>query len=211
MTASEQTESAAGPEDRVSTSPLPLFEPGDLAQELRVRQSDFARLCGVSRQTVSVWVRKGKIKSVLPDGTFNPRQAAREVITSTEPARLRAKIFRIASEDAAALRRRVADLGREVASRDVRYQELAAVFETFRRLLVERKSWICADAGARFETEVAETVAMAWCEVLNPEGPDERLEEEEAGLPLFAKGENTFDTDVAETMSWHENMQAGTS
>lgn len=191
MTASEQAAGAAGSSVRVSTSPLPLFEPGDIAQELRVRQSDFARLCGVSRQTVSMWVRKGKIRSVFPDGTFNPRQAAREVIKSTDPARLRAKIFRIASEDAAALRRRVSDLGREVASRDVRYQELAAVFETFQRLLVERKAWICAKAGARFETEIAETVAMAWCEVLHPEGQGGPPEDDGPGLPLFADAGNT--------------------
>lgn len=191
MTTDESIKVGRASSDSASTSPLPLFEPGDLAQELRVRQSDFARLCGVSRQTVSMWVRKGKIRSVFPDGTFNPRQAAREVIKSTDPARLRAKIFRIASEDAAALRRRVSDLGREVASRDVRYQELAAVFETFRRLLVERKAWICAEAGARFETEIAETVAMAWCDVLHPEGQGESPEDDGPGLPLFAEAENT--------------------
>lgn len=181
VTSSEKAQGAAGSSVRASTSPLPLFEPGELAQELRVRQSDFARLCCVSRQTVSMWVRKGKIRSVFPDGTFNPRQAAREVIKSTDPARLRAKIFRIASEDAAALRRRVGDLGHEVAARDVRYQELAAVFETFRRLLVERKGMICADAGARFEAEIAETAAMAWHEVQHPEGADEQPEEEAGG------------------------------
>lgn len=211
MTTDESIKVGRASSDSASTSPLPLFEPGDLAQELRVRQADFARMCGVSRQTVSTWVRKGKIRSLFPDGTFNPQQAAREVIKSTDPARLRAKIFRIASEDAAALRRRVSDLGREVASRDVRYQELAAVFEAFQRLLVERKSWICAEAGARFETEIAETVAMAWCEVQHPEGADDQPDDEAAGLPLFAQGANTFDVEIAETMDWCENMQAGTS
>lgn len=168
-----------------STSPLPLFQPGDLAPELRVRQSDFARICGVSRQTVSVWVRKGKIRSIYPDGTFNPHQAAREVINSTDPARLRAKIFRIASEDAATLRRRVADLGREATSRDAQYRELAAVFDTFRRLLMEGKARICADAGARFDFEIAMIEDVAWFEVLNPDATDELPEDDWDDLPLF--------------------------
>lgn len=185
MTANDR--STCGPDSSrgASTSPLPLFHPGDLAPELRVRQSDFARICDVSRQTVSVWVRKGKIRSIYPDGTFNPHQAAREVINSTDPARLRAKIFRIASEDAATLRRRVADLGREATSRDVQYRELAAVFDTFRRLLMEGKARICADAGARFDFEIAMIEDVAWFEVLNPNAPDELPEDDWDDLPLF--------------------------
>ena len=96
-----------------TSAPLP-FEPADLAQGVRVTQADFARMTGVSRQTVSQWVKLGKIRAVYPDGSLDPARAAREVIKNTDPARLRAKIFRVATEDAQALRGRVATLEREL-------------------------------------------------------------------------------------------------
>lgn len=96
-----------------TSAPLP-FEPADLAQGVRVTQADFARMTGVSRQTVSQWVKLGKIRAVYPDGTLDPARAAREVIKNTDPSRLRAKIFRVATEDAQALRGRVATLEREL-------------------------------------------------------------------------------------------------
>ena len=98
-----------------TSAPLP-FDPADLAQGVRVNQADFARMCGVSRQTVSQWVKLGKIKHTYPDGTLDPARAAREVIRNTDPARLRAKVFKVANEDAQALRARVAELERKLTA-----------------------------------------------------------------------------------------------
>lgn len=99
----------------VSTSAPLAFDPADLAQGIRVTQADFARMTGVSRQTVSQWVKLGKIKTVFPDGRLDPVRAAREVIRNTNPAKLRAKVFKVAAEDAQALRIRLADLERRHA------------------------------------------------------------------------------------------------
>lgn len=116
VTANQSLGQNEAPVERVSTSaPLP-FNPADLAQGVRVSQADFARMCGVSRQTVSRWVKLGKIKHTYPDGSLDPARAAREVIRNTDPTRLRAKVFRVATEDAQALRVRVADLERELAA-----------------------------------------------------------------------------------------------
>ena len=105
--AKKQGNEAHAPE--VSTSaPLP-FDPATLAQGVRVSQADFARLVGVSRQTVSQWVRKGKIQTAYPDGSLDPARAARDVIRNTKPSQLRAKVFKVATEDAQALRIRLAD------------------------------------------------------------------------------------------------------
>ena len=116
MTASQNLKQAEAGSRPVSTSaPLP-FDPADLAQGVRVNQADFSRMCGVSRQTVSQWVKLGKIQAVYPDGSLDPFQAARDVIRNTDPARLRAKVFKVATEDAQALRARVAELERRLAA-----------------------------------------------------------------------------------------------
>lgn len=116
MTTKKNTEHEGAEIRPVSTSaPLP-FDPADLAQGVRVNQADFSRMCGVSRQTVSQWVKLGKIQAVYPDGSLDPFQAARDVIRNTDPARLRAKVFKVATEDAQALRARVAELERKHAA-----------------------------------------------------------------------------------------------
>ena len=116
MTPNKNTEQEGAESLPVSTSvPLP-FDPVDLAQGVRVNQADFSRMCGVSRQTVSQWVKLGKIKAVYPDGSLDPFQAARDVIRNTDPARLRAKVFKVATEDAQALRARVSELERKLAA-----------------------------------------------------------------------------------------------
>lgn len=132
-----------------STSPLP-FEPEDLAQGLRVSQADFARMCKVSRQTVSTWVKKGKIRTVFPDGTLDPRQAAREVIRNTDPAKLRAKIFRVATEDSAQLRKRVAHLERQLQEAQDRATYHAERLRCFVGVLTDRVATIYAAGPEKF-------------------------------------------------------------
>lgn len=73
------------------------FDPESLAQGIRVRPAQFARMCGVSRQTVSQWVKRGLV-TLFPDGTLDPSVAAKRVIQNTDPARLRARIFKDATK-----------------------------------------------------------------------------------------------------------------
>lgn len=79
----------AGAEPRPSLLP---FDPRDLVA-LRVRPAEFARMVGVTKQTVSVWIRDGKV-TLGPDGKLDPAKAARDVIKHTDPARLRARVFK---------------------------------------------------------------------------------------------------------------------
>lgn len=204
MTASDKQSYARAPITGVSTSspPMPLFGPDELLDDFRVKQADFARMCGVSRQTVSVWVRSNKISSIYPDGTFSPRQAAREVIKNTDPARLRAKIFRIAAEDTAALRCRVAVLEREISLQEARYKELATAYDLFRSLLLARKAWICADAGERYESEIAGTEEEVWFLALNPDAIDDFVEDDCGDLPLFDQDTQTPETAGTDEEAW---------
>ena len=152
-----------------STShPLP-FDPSELAQGVRVTQADFARMAGVSRQTVSQWVKLGKIRSVYPDGRLDPARAAREVIKNTEPGKLRARLFKVAAEDAAALRTRAMDLQHQ---------------------LDEALAYIAAIPAALREAGLTEAQIeyVEWCagEGRNaPDDPDPDGIEDLEGLPLF--------------------------
>lgn len=69
------------------------FDPASLAQGIRVKPAQFARMCDVSRQTVSKWVKRGLVQ-LFPDGTLDPAVSSRRVIDNTDPARLRARIFK---------------------------------------------------------------------------------------------------------------------
>lgn len=155
-----------------STSPALPFDPADLAQGVRVNQADFARMCGVSRQTVSQWVKRGTIKHTYPDGTLDPARAAREVIRNTDPARLRAKVFKVATEDAQALRVRVASLEKELATASA---YIAALPQALREvglsgLQIEYVEWLAGGGEAADEDDQA---------------PADQGAAEEPALPLF--------------------------
>lgn len=79
--------------ENMRPSTLP-FDPGDLVA-MRVRPAQFARMCGVSKQAVSQWISEGKV-SIGPDGLLDPVVASRQVFERTDPARLRARVFRAA-------------------------------------------------------------------------------------------------------------------
>jgi len=81
---------APGPE---GAAPLLPFAPGELDRSaIRMRQADFARLMGVSKQTVSQWVKAGKVRLDL-EGFLEPRAAVRQLLKSSDPARLRSRVL----------------------------------------------------------------------------------------------------------------------
>lgn len=82
---------------------------------LRVRPAEFARMVDVSRQTVSQWIAQGKV-TLGADGRLDPTVAAGQVVRNSDPTRLRARVLRGAVQDADTLRRRVADIERDLAA-----------------------------------------------------------------------------------------------
>lgn len=126
MTSEDNSAASALSGATASTRPLDL---GELTSGIRVRPSQFARMCGVSKQAVSGWIRRGLI--VLgPDGRVDPTKAARELVTRSDPGRLRARVFRDIVDDVGALRRRISEL--EAANRDL--QERSAHLDRVRRV-----------------------------------------------------------------------------
>lgn len=102
----------AGGQREARPSLLP-FDPAQLTA-VRVKPVEFARMCGVSRQAVSKWIKRG-LFTVGPDGRFDPALAWRQVLECSDPARLRARVFKDAVAPVAALRERIADLEAERA------------------------------------------------------------------------------------------------
>lgn len=97
--------------EKMRPSPLP-FDPSELTA-VRVQPAVFARMCQVSKQCVSQWIKQGKITRG-PDGLINPAQAARQVFERTDPSRLRARVFKNAMSTQDELRLRVRTLEQQV-------------------------------------------------------------------------------------------------
>lgn len=81
---------------------------------IRIRPVDFARANEVTKQTVSQWIKKGII-TLGPDGLLDPVKASRELMERTNPARLRARVFKLASLPIEELRDRIKTLEGRIA------------------------------------------------------------------------------------------------
>lgn len=84
-----------------------LFDRKELLA-IRVRPAEFARLLGVSKQTVSVWIRDGKVTVNALDGLLDVRRAIQDVLRNTDPGRLRSRVLRQAVTDVQELRANLA-------------------------------------------------------------------------------------------------------
>lgn len=99
--------------DKKAKNALLPFEPSELDRfALKVRQSDFARLMGCSKQAVSEWVRTGRVQ-VGADGLINPREAVARLIRYSDPAKVRSIVLRPLVSEIYALQARVAELETE--------------------------------------------------------------------------------------------------
>lgn len=75
---------------------------------IRVRPAEFARMLGVSKQTVSTWIQQGKVTINVLDGLLDVRRAIQDVLRNTSPGRLRSRVLRQAVTDALELRANLA-------------------------------------------------------------------------------------------------------
>lgn len=70
---------------------------GEFLRGLSVTQAQLSRLFGVTKQAVHAWVRDGKIK-INPDGRIDPNQALSQLLTGSDPSRLRCAMLRPVAE-----------------------------------------------------------------------------------------------------------------
>lgn len=98
------------------------FDVDTLTQGIRVKPAVFARMMDVSKQSVSQWIKFGKI-SLYPDGTLDPRKAAKQFIDNSDPARMRAKVFKLATDDAAADKEKIEELENDVSDLNAKLED----------------------------------------------------------------------------------------
>jgi len=93
--------------DNCETGSLPFL--ADVPELLRVRvlPAEFARLVGVSKQSVSRWLKAGKLTPTF-DGKIDVHRGVQQILRNTDPGQLRARVLRQAVADVQELRDAVA-------------------------------------------------------------------------------------------------------
>ena len=134
--------------------------PFDMADMIAVRllPAQFARVVGVSKQSVSKWIHAGKV-TLGPDGRLDPAKALQEVLKNTAPTRLRARMFRQAMDGADAMRveiralqRKCAILESELAERNVR--QVRAILAAEQSEARAQASLSSAEQAARLAADI---------------------------------------------------------
>lgn len=179
MTA-DQKQSA--PEDKKTSASLPFLADAPELLRVRILPAEFARLLGVSRQTVSRWIKESKVTVNLLDGRLDVQTAVQQVLRNTDPGRLRARVLRQAVEDVQQLRaaaaladERVSAVSAELdeARKKIAYLDAYAkdgdcMFDEFKRLITEREADLRAtmDSDAwRALIEKSELEAAELCDL----------------------------------------------
>lgn len=157
--------------------------PFDVADMIATRllPAQFARVVGVSKQSVSKWIRAGKV-TLGPDGRLDPVAGIQEVLKNTAPTRLRARLFRQAMEGADAMRVEIRGLQRKCA-------ELAAELQASGPALQSAQS-----AAERAQASARADVARA------------RTEEREHAERLLAMFSREVAREFAHLKTEHESL-----
>lgn len=123
----------------VAPSQQSLVLIADRPELLRVRvlPAEFARMLGVSKQSVSRWIRDGKVTVNPLDGRLEVQSAIQQVLRSTDPGKMRARILRQAVEDVQDLRANLADAEDRA---DQAVQRASIAIERAERLKAECKN-----------------------------------------------------------------------
>ncbi|MDO8313908.1 MAG: hypothetical protein Q7T00_01500 [Rugosibacter sp.] len=151
---------------------LPFAEIELLA--VRLRPAEFARAIGTTKQSVSRWIKDGKV-TLGADGRLNPTKAMRELLRTGDPGRIRARLVRQAFSDMGDLRTMAAradELGLKVAalaeqieverfSTDQDYETLERWLDEFKRRITEAPPDVRASLDAdEWRTDVIKTLSL---------------------------------------------------
>lgn len=109
---------------------------------IRIRPAEFARLLGVSKQTVSTWIRDGKVTINTLDGLLDVRRAIQDVLRNTSPGRLRSRVLRQAVTDALQLRENLARAEDRAAAAEDRAALADAALAELHAMLDHLERWI---------------------------------------------------------------------
>lgn len=118
---------------KIDNSKKPPCSQMELRQSaVRVSQAEFARLMQVSKTSVTNWVKLGKI-TLHADGTIDAKQAAASIIEKSTPSKLRAKVFKQITNDAATLQNEIARLNAKVIELESALTEITTDRDEWKR------------------------------------------------------------------------------
>lgn len=139
------------PENAPQSLPLLMDHP-DLLR-VRILPAEFARLLGVSKQTVSQWIKQGKLTINAVDGRLDVQTAIRQVLRNTDPGRLRARVLRQAVQDVQGLRDEISRAHGEIESLRAELAEARRTSEIFKRYADDGDCFERKFMGALIERE----------------------------------------------------------
>lgn len=160
--------------DKKAKNALLPFEPSELDRfALKVRQSDFARLMGCSKQAVSEWVRTGRVQ-VGADGLINPREAIARLIRYSDPAKVRSIVLRPLVSQIYALQARVSELEAENAglreSEEFASESVDEVLESF--AFISRQLSADWENLRKVDADLAVVALRDWLQQVEQLGPE---------------------------------------
>lgn len=144
---------------------------------LRLLPVELAKVLNVTKQTISVWIKDGKITPPSPiDGRLDAQAAVRQVLRNTPPGKIRARILRQATEDAQALRENLAraedraeiaetallKTQRQIAHLERWIADGEAYENVFRALLIEHGENLRAAPPEAWEQALSDLSDRAW-------------------------------------------------
>ena len=167
---------------------------------VRVLPAELARIFGVSRQTVSRWVKKGKV-TLHADGRVNPSEAARQILARSDPRRMRAQLLKPLLDDVGSLREQLGSLREQLEEGRARVAMLekqlviarssegqfAALADRLSDLVVERESDLRSTSDPDEWSELVDELWLA-AEEYAEENPTDFERENDLVLERIADG-----------------------
>lgn len=132
-------------------SPLLPFAEGELLA-VRLLPAEFSRVLGVSKQSVSRWIKSGKV-TVGCDGRINPNEGMRQLLRNGDPGRIRARLIRSAVSDLSELRAQVSQL--EILEKEMEQLRQALAVERKRLAMADADYDILEAVHSDFKNEIA--------------------------------------------------------
>lgn len=138
-----QNQAPATPEKTQSS--LPLLADSAALLRVRILPAEYARLIGVSKQSVSRWIAEGKITINALDGRLDVQAATEQLLRTSDAGRMRSRVLKAAVVS-------VYELRKSAAEADTRIAEVQADLDALRARYadLDQRYAIDGEAAERF-------------------------------------------------------------
>jgi hypothetical protein len=105
---------APATQEKVQSS-LPLLADSAALLRVRILPAEYARLIGVSKQSVSRWIAEGKLTINALDGRLDVRAATEQLLRTSDAGRMRSRVLKAAVVSVSELRQSAAEADDRIA------------------------------------------------------------------------------------------------